>query len=117
MTYQYPTLQASFRFRRLTRRAWAVFASMGREVTIGTLRVAVSEPSLAKTQADVNYSEVVRCEQLEEEDELEEVLLPALEWMTVVAVAPVAAEKEIKCLRIFSAVGMVLHLSAAFCFI
>ena len=66
----------SLRFRRWSRRAWAVFASLGREVTIGALRVPVSEQSLVKADGMIGIHLTERDTIEEEDEELLEICLP-----------------------------------------
>jgi hypothetical protein len=88
----------SFRFRRWSRKGWAVFASLGRLVTIGRLQGDVAQQSLVKLQwpfISENESECPDCR--EEEEELTDSLLQEIELMTIRVVAPVSAPIQVVC--------------------
>lgn len=69
----------SLRFRRWSRKAWAVFASLGQVVTIGSLRVPVSEQSLTKANSMTGMRLTERDDEQEDEEELQEIVLPGIE--------------------------------------
>ena len=84
--------QLSFRFRRWSRKGWAVFASLGRLVTIGMLRGDVALQSLVKLQVPfVSENENESLDGQEEEEELTDILLQEIEVLSLRVVAPVSA--------------------------
>lgn len=88
----------SLRFRRWSRRAWAVFASLGREVTIGALRVRVSEQSLVKSDGVIAICLTERDTIEEEDEELLEICLPELECVALRPVkVPAGSPEDINC--------------------
>lgn len=88
----------SLRFRRWSRRAWAVFASLGREVTIGALRVPVSEQSLVKSDGVIAICLTERDTIEEEDEELLEICLPELECVALRPVkVPAGSPENINC--------------------
>ena len=88
----------SLRFRRWSRRAWAVFASLGREVTIGALRVPVSEQSLVKADGMIGIHLTERDTIEEEDEELLEICLPELECVALRPVkVPAGSPENINC--------------------
>lgn len=85
-------LALSLRFRRWSRKAWAVFASVGREVTIGTLRDGIAEQSMAKAHVPAGACAHEAIQQLQEEqDELEEVQLRVVEVLPLTLAVPAGA--------------------------
>lgn len=48
----YPLKQGAFRFRRFSRAAYAAFASMHKQVTIGTLKGATADAQMRKDAAE-----------------------------------------------------------------
>ena len=88
----------SLRFRRWSRRAWAVFASLGREVTIGTLRVQVTEKALEKTGRELMLMNEGKDLQPDEEEEIEEICLPEFECIAIrPALVPAGSDFNINC--------------------
>lgn len=104
----------SFRFRRWTRKAWAVFSSLGCLVTIGTLRGNMAGQSLVKLH--LPFEMLVggeSREDKEEEEEIIEVQLKDVELLPSFMVAPAGAQACFF-IPVFSAVGTVIPVSTAF---
>lgn len=107
-------LALSLRFRRWSRKAWAVFASVGREVTIGTLRDGIAEQSMAKAHVPAGACVHEAIQQLQEEqDELEEVQLRVVEVLPLTLAVPAGAASAFFSQQ-YSTVGTVLVVSTVF---
>lgn len=92
MNYSRTPVGLSLRFRRWSRRAWAVFASLGREVTIGTLVSALTGQSMVKSQVPAGAMNCEEIQHLEEEqEELEEVQLQVVALLPVSLAVPAGA--------------------------
>lgn len=105
------------RFRRWSRRAWSVFASLGQRVTIGVLRAGMAEQSQEKMPPAGNMNRGARLEKdSPEEDELLEIELP--EVVVFADITPVPAGEKTGLIsgikNINSAVGTVCVVSTAF---
>jgi hypothetical protein len=82
----------SLRFRRWSRKAWAVFASVGQVVSIGTLSDGIAERSMIKAHAPVGTCGKEGIDHSEEEqDELETVQLQVVEFLPVSLAVPAGA--------------------------
>jgi hypothetical protein len=82
----------SLRFRRWSRNAWAVFSSVGREVTVGTLHNSVADQSMVKTQVPAGATVYESPSQFREEpEETEEVQLQVIELLPVILAVPAGA--------------------------
>lgn len=92
MNYSRTSVGLSLRFRRWSRRAWAVFASLGQEVTIGTLVSALTGQSMVKSQVPAGAMNCEEIQHLEEEqEELEEVQLQVVALLPVSLAVPAGA--------------------------
>lgn len=102
--------QTSIVFRRWTRKAYAVFSSLGKQITIGHLTSGISEASLCKLETSIHstcYSELK--EESEEEVHQEETtfysLFELILMLCVVMVTPIVSSLSSK-LRIYSTVKL-----------
>lgn len=104
MNYSRSSISLSLRFRRWSRKAWAVFASVGREVTIGTLRDGIARQSMIKSHVPVsNCGNDGDDRQEEEQEELEVVQLQVVELLPVsLAVPSAAAAFQVQITTIFN---------------
>ena len=92
MNYSRTPVGLSLRFRRWSRRAWAVFASLGREVTIGMLGSTLTGQSMVKSQVPAGAMNCEEIQHLEEEqEELEEVQLQVVALLPVSLAVPAGA--------------------------
>ena len=55
-------------FSRWSRKSWAVFCSIGREVKIAVLKLVVADGFIKKSNAGINVHEVVRNEEMDSGD-------------------------------------------------
>lgn len=102
--------QTSIVFRRWTRKAYAVFSSLGKQIIIGHLASGISEASLCKLETslhsncDIEPKEDIKDEELKEESvsySLWELIL----LLCVVMVTPIVSSLSSK-LRIYSTVKL-----------
>lgn len=92
MNFVRPGQKLSLRFRRWSRRAWAVFSSLGREVTIGTLGTALTEKSVAKTHLPAGAISNEEFQQHREEaEEQDDPRLQTVELLPVLLAVPAGA--------------------------
>jgi hypothetical protein len=74
--------QSGLRFRRWTRKAYAVFSSLGKEVTIGKLSMSMVPVALLKLKSVVNPFIVEDFQEVDKQEDIESaeniVLIPGL---------------------------------------
>jgi hypothetical protein len=102
--------QNSIVFRRWTRKAYAVFSSLGKQITIGHLTSGISEASLCKLETPIHSicylesKEELKDEELQEEP-VSYSLFELILLLCVIMLTPIVSSLSCK-LRIYSTVKL-----------
>lgn len=92
MQFRNSTYPLQLRFRRWSRNAWSVFISLGRVVTIGSLRTGIADQSQVKQHLLTEQLSTCRFDELLQDEDLNaEIRLNEIELIPVTVTVPTGA--------------------------